>query len=96
MLTSQNQLAGPESLLFKPEMRLEAKDRMNPSLFCVATIKEVNKGKVLIHFDSWGNEYDYWCEAGSTDLHPAMWCGKNGQHVQPPRGKHNYVYMYYY
>ena len=73
---------------FQADMKLEAKDRKHPSLVCVATVKEVSsRGQLLIHFDGWGPEYDYWCEPTTTDIHPAGWC-KNNQHVlQPPHSK---------
>ena len=68
-------------------MRLEAKDRQNPHLICVATITNTKDGQLLIHFDGWSNAFDYWCKPDSTDIHPAMWCGKRGQSVQPPKGE---------
>ena len=79
-------MAGPGSLIFAADMRVEAKDRKNPSMICAATITNVKKGKLLIHFDGFGHEYDYWCPASSTDVHPPMWSGKNGRRVNPPRG----------
>jgi len=67
-------------------MKLEAKDRMNPNLTCVATVTEVKDGKLLIHFDGWSNQYNYWCNPTSTDIHPAGWCKKYGYPLQPPNG----------
>jgi len=67
-------------------MKLEAKDRMNPSLICVATVTEVKKKEILIHFDGWRNTYDYWCDPTSTDIHPRGWCKRNGHSLQPPKG----------
>ena len=68
-------------------MRLEAKDRLNPSMICVATIMAIKpNGKLLIHFDGWSEGYDYWCYPDSTDIHPAMWCNKHNRKVQPPKG----------
>ena len=73
---------------FKPGMKLEAKDRLNPSLVCVATVASVrNDGKeLLIHFDGWTEEYDYWCEADSTDIHPMDWCLMQNDNVLGPKG----------
>ena len=69
-------------------MSLEAKDRKYPSLTCVATITDINeKGELLIHFDGWSNEYNYWCEPDSTDIHPPMWCGKHHRELQPPNSE---------
>lgn len=41
-------------------MKLEAVDRKNPSLICVATIAAVVDNRLLIHFDNWDETYDYW------------------------------------
>ncbi len=69
-------------------MKLEAKDRQNPSMICVATITETRAdGQLLIHFDGWSNRYDYWCEPSSTDIHPTGWCAKHGHHLHPPHGR---------
>lgn len=70
-------------------MRVEAKDRKNPSLICVATIREVRNRRLLIHFDWWPEKFDYWCSPDTTDIHPPMWCGKNGKRVEPPYGMYS-------
>lgn len=41
-------------------MKLEAVDRMNPSLICVATVTDVVDKRFLVHFDNWDDTYDYW------------------------------------
>ena len=70
-------------------MRLEAKDRQNPSLHCVATITQVKSGgsELLIHFDGWGTNYDYWCRADTEDIHPIGWCEETGKRLQAPKGQ---------
>ena len=69
-------------------MKLEAKDRKNPNLICVATIADINsKGELLIHFDGWTSAYDYWCKPDSTDIHPVGWCEENDKHLNPPKGE---------
>ena len=67
-------------------MRVEAKDRKKPALICAATIAEVRNRRLLVHFDGWSDNYNYWCSPDTTDIHPPMWCGKNGMQVQPPHG----------
>jgi hypothetical protein len=59
-------------------MRLEAKDRKNPRLTCVATVAEViddlgdgGPPRVKVHFDGWTAEYDYVTTLDNEDLHPA-------------------------
>lgn len=41
-------------------MKLEAVDRMNPSLICVATVTDKVGNRFLVHFDNWDDTYDYW------------------------------------
>ena len=72
---------------FKVGMKLEAKDRLNPSLVAVATISDIREGQLLIHFDGWTDKYDYWCQPTSNDIHPHGWCAKHMKTLQPPKGK---------
>lgn len=74
---------------FKVGMKLEAKDRQYPTLTCVATVQEINNGKLLIHFDGWTSSYDYWCSSDSTDIHPMGWCKRHGRELQAPKGETN-------
>ena len=69
-------------------MKLEAKDRKNPTMVCVATITEVKNGQLLIHFDGWSSKYDYWCDPTTPDIHPIGWCQAQGHPLQPPHRKH--------
>lgn len=45
---------------FEVGMKLEAVDRMNPSLICVATVTDKVGNRFLVHFDNWDDTYDYW------------------------------------
>lgn len=45
---------------FEIGMKLEAVDRMNPSLICVATVTDAVDNRFLVHFDNWDDTYDYW------------------------------------
>uniref|UniRef100_A0A667XJ25 L3MBTL histone methyl-lysine binding protein 1b n=1 Tax=Myripristis murdjan TaxID=586833 RepID=A0A667XJ25_9TELE len=62
---------------FRAGMKLEAVDRKNPSLICVATIAAVVDNRLLIHFDNWDDTYDYWCDASSPYIHPVGFCEDN-------------------
>lgn len=73
---------------FRVGMKLEAKDRLNPSLVCVATITDIRNGQLLIHFDGWTNRYDYWCRPDTTDIHPVGWCKRHGKELQKPKGQY--------
>uniref|UniRef100_A0A671UJP6 L3MBTL histone methyl-lysine binding protein 1b n=1 Tax=Sparus aurata TaxID=8175 RepID=A0A671UJP6_SPAAU len=59
---------------FRAGMKLEAVDRKNPALICVATIAAVVDNRLLIHFDNWDDTYDYWCDASSPYIHPVGFC----------------------
>lgn len=71
---------------FQFGMRLEALDRLNPRLICVATIIDVEASRLKIHFDGWNSSYDYWCEYTSVDIHPIGYCKFIGKELQPPKG----------
>ncbi|CAL9705772.1 unnamed protein product [Knipowitschia caucasica] len=59
---------------FRTGMKLEAVDRKNPPLVCVATIAAAVDNRLLIHFDNWDDSYDYWCDATSPYIHPVGYC----------------------
>ncbi|XP_071536853.1 lethal(3)malignant brain tumor-like protein 3 isoform X2 [Panulirus ornatus] len=69
---------------FKKNMKLEVVDKRNPSLIRVATIVDVQDYLLKIHFDGWGDEYDYLVDDDSPDIHPPSWCNKTGHALQPP------------
>lgn len=52
-----------EAIGLKVGMRLEAIDRQNPHLLCVATVSKarIKDGRpfVTIHFDGWEDNYNY-------------------------------------
>ena len=68
-------------------MKLEAVDKRNSSLTCVATVADVLGDHILIHFDGWEDIYDYWCEPTSPYIHPVGWCQANGKPLSPPNGQ---------
>ncbi|KAJ8778150.1 hypothetical protein J1605_013866, partial [Eschrichtius robustus] len=55
-----SQSHSPPPLGFQVGMKLEAVDRMNPSLICVASVTDVVDSRFLVHFDNWDDTYDYW------------------------------------
>uniref|UniRef100_A0A8C8ES26 SAM domain-containing protein n=1 Tax=Oncorhynchus tshawytscha TaxID=74940 RepID=A0A8C8ES26_ONCTS len=67
-------------------MKLEAVDRMNPSLICVATVTDVVDDRFLVHFDNWDDTYDYWCDTSSPYIHPIGWCQERSLPLTPPQG----------
>ncbi|XP_062857852.1 lethal(3)malignant brain tumor-like protein 3 isoform X2 [Trichomycterus rosablanca] len=69
---------------FQLKMKLEVVDRRNPMLVRVATVVDRDDHRIKIHFDGWMDEYDYWVDTDSPDIHPAGWCAKTGHALQPP------------
>ncbi|XP_037393739.1 lethal(3)malignant brain tumor-like protein 3 isoform X2 [Pygocentrus nattereri] len=69
---------------FQLNMKLEVVDKRNPMLIRVATVAETDEHRIKIHFDGWTDEYDYWMDTDSPDIHPAGWCTKTGHPLQPP------------
>ncbi|KAK6297347.1 hypothetical protein J4Q44_G00319300 [Coregonus suidteri] len=72
---------------FQPLMKLETVDKRNPMLVRVATVVDTDDHRIQIHFDGWTDEYDYWVDTDSPDIHPAGWCAKTG-HPSSPRSIH--------
>ena len=81
----QNWLAG-----WNVGMKLEAVDKHNASLVCVATVTNIlpSDGRILIHFDGWELEYDYWAKPDAPYIKPKGWCEQNGIALNKPKGKH--------
>ncbi|XP_010177116.1 PREDICTED: lethal(3)malignant brain tumor-like protein 3, partial [Mesitornis unicolor] len=71
---------------FRLGMKLEAVDKKNPSLLCVATIVDMVDNRLLIHFDNWDESYDYWCEASSPYIRPVGYCQETGTPLTTPPG----------
>ncbi|XP_073983678.1 lethal (3) malignant brain tumor isoform X3 [Rhodnius prolixus] len=72
--------------LFRVGMKLEAIDRKNTFLVCVATVAGVIENRILVHFDSWGDIYDYWVETSSPYIRPIGWSKENNHELTPPNG----------
>ena len=72
---------------FRFGMKLEAVDKKNAMLTCVATVADVLGDRILIHFDGWEDSYDYWCDPSSPYIHPVGWCQENGRALSPPNGR---------
>ncbi|XP_074552351.1 MBT domain-containing protein 1-like isoform X2 [Halichoeres trimaculatus] len=91
-LNETQSVAAPVSLFnkevpnhgFRPGMKLEAVDLMEPRLVCVATVTRIVHRLLRIHFDGWEDEYDQWVDCESPDLYPVGWCQLTGYQLQPP------------
>lgn len=69
---------------FRVGMKLEAVDKKNPSLMCVATITDMLDNRLLVHFDNWDESYDYWCDASSPYIRPVGYCQETGNPLTTP------------
>ncbi|XP_047423816.1 lethal(3)malignant brain tumor-like protein 3 [Mugil cephalus] len=96
-LQSTNSEAAPTTLFtchtaaceFRVGMKLEAVDRKNPGLVCVASVADVIDDHFLVHFDNWDDTYDYWCDSSSPYIHPVGWCEQHGRPLTAPQGHPN-------
>ncbi|KAG8037319.1 hypothetical protein G9C98_005529 [Cotesia typhae] len=59
-------------------------DRKHSPSVCVASIAGVMDSRILVHFDSWDEVYDYWAYPNSPYIHPVGWCHHNGHSLTPP------------
>ncbi|XP_022164017.1 uncharacterized protein LOC111029358 isoform X2 [Myzus persicae] len=70
--------------------KLEALDKLTRTLpkqlICVATVADILGNRVRIHFDGWTDDFDYWVDITSTNIHPVKWCDNNGRTLSPPSG----------
>ncbi|XP_014834789.1 PREDICTED: lethal(3)malignant brain tumor-like protein 4 [Poecilia mexicana] len=95
-LQSSGSLAAPPTLFtcrstvceFQVGMKLEAVDKKNPGLVCVASVADVINDRFLVHFDNWDDTYDYWCDSSSPYIHPVGWCEVQGRPLTAPQGKY--------
>ncbi|TRY77520.1 hypothetical protein DNTS_028239 [Danionella cerebrum] len=71
---------------FRPGMKLEAVDLMEPRLVCVATVQRCVGRLLLLHFDGWEPEFDQWVDCQSPEIYPVGWCEITGYQLQPPIG----------
>lgn len=39
-----------------------------------------------VHYDGWSQQFDVWCDADHSDLHPVGWCQRTGHPLEPPPG----------
>ena len=64
--------------------KLECVDKRNPQLIRVASVWDMMDHQIKVHFDGWSEEYDYWMDDDSCDMHPAGWCARTGHMLTPP------------
>jgi len=72
---------------FRPGMKLECTDLMDPRLVCVSTVSKVVGRLLKVHFDGWEEDYDQWMDCESVDMYPVGWCELVGHRLEGPRMK---------
>eukprot|EP00802_Teleaulax_amphioxeia_P018700 Tamp_18905.p1 GENE.Tamp_18905~~Tamp_18905.p1 ORF type:complete len:377 (-),score=76.31 Tamp_18905:161-1198(-) len=70
----------------KPGMKVEAIDRTFKDIITVATVKAIEGDLVLIGFDGWGEEYDYWAAVDDGDFQPPGTAMRAQARLSPPNG----------
>jgi hypothetical protein len=67
--------------------RLEALDMhdTDQDLVYVSTVANVMEGRVLIHFDGWSINHDYWARPGGPWVHPVGWAASSKKKLIPPQ-----------
>lgn len=66
--------------------KLEAVDKSNLHLTCVATVSDIIDDRILIHFDGWNHNYDFWCDNNSNYIHAIGWCSAYNETLSVPQG----------
>jgi len=74
---------------FRRGMKLECVDKRVPMLIRVATVDDVSEHQIRIKFDGWPDQYSYWIDDDSPDIHPVGWCQKTGHSLEAPLSKAN-------
>ncbi|GFS22978.1 MBT domain-containing protein 1 [Elysia marginata] len=72
---------------FRPGMKVEAVDLMEPRLICVATVTKVVGRLLRIHFDGWEDNYDQWIDCSSPDIYPVGWCEAMKHNLEGPHNR---------
>jgi len=57
-----------------------------PSDVCVASVGNIMDGRILIHFDGWEPDFDFWSVPSSTCIHKVGYCEETGIKLHSPRG----------
>uniref|UniRef100_A0A1I8PXX6 SAM domain-containing protein n=1 Tax=Stomoxys calcitrans TaxID=35570 RepID=A0A1I8PXX6_STOCA len=86
IIASEELFMPREPIHFKPNMKLEVVDPRNSSLIRPATVVSHKGHRVKLHLDGWPNDYCFWLEDDSPDLHPIGWCDATGHDLEPPPG----------
>lgn len=72
---------------FETGMALEIVDKKNPTLIRPAKILMTYEYEIKVLFIGWHEEYAYWIDDDSADIHPPGWCKVTSHPIEPPPSK---------
>lgn len=70
---------------FRVGHRFEAVDRRYPHYVCVASVKGISGDRVLVHFDGWSRNYDFFCRHDSPEIRPVGTAANLNMKLEQPR-----------
>ena len=73
---------------FQKGMKVEALDKTFKDIITVASIKDIDGDLVLLGFDGWGDDYDYWTGVDDGDFQPPGTAMRAQARLSPPN---NYI-----
>ena len=56
---------------------------------------QLSPDEVLVSFDGWSNNYNYWAKIDAPDIHPIGYCDNNQIKLQPPKDLENFSWITY-
>ena len=74
----------PPCNMFKVGQKLEAVDPKDPLLIYPATVKQVKGDRILVGFDGFDRQGEFWCHYSSRDIFPVGWCQSTGHYLHGP------------
>jgi len=69
-------------------MIIEVVDIAVPRLLRIAKVVDVRGDELKIVYDGFDNDYAYWVEDDSPDIHPVGWSSKTNHPIEMPPGIH--------
>lgn len=84
-----------EGFAFDISMKLEIVDIKNRSLIRPATILELGVYEIKVLYDGWPNDYEFWIDDDSPDIHPINWCKTTAHPIEPPPSKYYFIFATY-
>ncbi|XP_077495310.1 lethal (3) malignant brain tumor isoform X3 [Amblyomma americanum] len=74
--------SGPQG--FQVGHRLEVVDPRHRRFVRVTSVAALRPRGLLVHFDGWPPERNFFLDCDSPDMHPVGWCTRTGHPLEPP------------